>query len=152
MRGVSESSPTCAMAEDLDVEAMLEAPYKKGEQDSSSKDKSSKENGSSRKSSGPHTISVNAGYFDNTKGKASIALVPVHDHAIAETKTGGIVTEIETETATATGNATATAIVDVDHAHETGETGTVIETMIGIGIGETETGTETEEGRDRSHR
>ncbi|XP_012224618.1 RNA-binding protein 39 isoform X2 [Linepithema humile] len=52
MRGVSESSPTRAMAEDLDVEAMLEAPYKKGEQDSSSKDKSSKENGSSRKSSG----------------------------------------------------------------------------------------------------
>lgn len=30
MRGVSESSPTRAMAEDLDVEAMLEAPYKKG--------------------------------------------------------------------------------------------------------------------------
>ncbi|XP_076172195.1 RNA-binding protein 39-like protein Caper isoform X1 [Ptiloglossa arizonensis] len=52
MRGISESSPTRAMAEDLDVEAMLEAPYKKGEQDSSSKDKSSKENGSSRKSSG----------------------------------------------------------------------------------------------------
>ena len=30
MRGISESSPTRAMAEDLDVEAMLEAPYKKG--------------------------------------------------------------------------------------------------------------------------
>jgi len=30
MRGVSESSPTRVMAEDLDVEAMLEAPYKKG--------------------------------------------------------------------------------------------------------------------------
>ncbi|XP_057327542.1 RNA-binding protein 39 isoform X2 [Microplitis mediator] len=38
------------MADDLDVEAMLEAPYKKGEQDSSSKDKS-RENGSSRTSS-----------------------------------------------------------------------------------------------------
>lgn len=30
MRDISESSPTRAMAEDLDVEAMLEAPYKKG--------------------------------------------------------------------------------------------------------------------------
>ncbi|XP_034936940.1 RNA-binding protein 39 isoform X2 [Chelonus insularis] len=40
------------MAEDLDVEAMLEAPYKKGDQDTSSSKDKSKENGSSRKSSG----------------------------------------------------------------------------------------------------
>lgn len=30
MRGISENSPTRAMAEELDVEAMLEAPYRKG--------------------------------------------------------------------------------------------------------------------------
>ncbi|XP_046412568.1 RNA-binding protein 39 isoform X1 [Neodiprion virginianus] len=52
MRGISESSPNRTMAEDFDVEALLEAPYKKGEQDSLSREKSSKVNGSSRKSSG----------------------------------------------------------------------------------------------------
>ncbi|XP_015122492.1 RNA-binding protein 39 isoform X1 [Diachasma alloeum] len=50
MRGISETSPSRTMAEDLDVEAMLEAPYRKGEQESS-KDKS-RENGSSRRGSG----------------------------------------------------------------------------------------------------
>ncbi|KAL2715469.1 RNA-binding protein 39 isoform X2 [Vespula squamosa] len=62
-----------------------------------------------------HSISVNAGYFDNSKERANIDLVPVHDLAIVEIKTAAIVTE----TGTGTGIGTETGI-GIEIARETG--------------------------------
>lgn len=90
-------------------------------------------------------------------GRTNIALVPVHDLGIAETKIGGIVTEKETGIAIETGGNVVIVIATVgvdrdrDRDRKSG-IGTGSGTMIaGTGIGGTEIETETEEEKGRSH-